>query len=128
MRKHEERSRAVVKRARSVERRPVADGLATERQMLLGPDDGAPHFAMRRFIMGEGGGMPLHTNQVEHQQYVLGGRAEIVLGEETVEVEAGSVLYIPAGLPHSYRVLEAPFEFLCLVPDEPDRVELVEAG
>ena len=33
---------------------------------------------------------------------------------------AGAVLYIPAGSPHSYEVLEAPFEFLCLVPDLPD--------
>ena len=36
-----------------------------------------PHFAMRRFTMGEGGGMPLHTNRVEHEQYVLAGRARV---------------------------------------------------
>ena len=67
----------------------------------------------------------MHTNQVEHEQYVLQGRARIVLGEKTVEVSADDVLLIPAGLPHSYEVIEAPFEFLCLVPNRPDRIDLV---
>ena len=95
-------------------------------QVLIGVEDGAPHFAMRRFIMGDGGGMPLHTNRVEHEQYVLAGRARIGIGERVHEVAKGDVLLIPAGVPHSYRVLEAPFEFLCLVPNRPDQIEIVE--
>jgi quercetin dioxygenase-like cupin family protein len=117
--------KAVVKRADAVMRNPVAAGREVESQVLLGPDDGAPHFAMRRFIMGMGGGMPLHTNRVEHEQYVLTGRARITLGGEVREVGPGDVLLIPAGLPHDYTVLEGPFEFLCMVPNLPDRVEMV---
>jgi len=106
----------------------VAAGTATETQVLLGPDDGMPNFAMRRFIMGEGGGMPRHTNTVEHEQYVLAGRARVVIGDRTHEVTAGDVVYIPAGTPHSYEVLEAPFEFLCMVPNLPDRIEILDQG
>ena len=95
-------------------------------QVLLGEDDGAPNFAMRRFTIGSGGGMPLHTNSVEHEQYVLSGRARVRVGEDTHEVGPGSVLYIPGGVPHDYAVVEAPFEFLCLVPNWPDEVKLVE--
>jgi quercetin dioxygenase-like cupin family protein len=40
-------------------------------------------------------------------------------------VAAGDVLYIPAGVTHDYRVEEAPFEFLCMVPNLPDEIELV---
>ncbi len=116
---------AVVRRADDAPANRVELGAATTTQVLLGADDDAPHFAMRRFRMEDGGGMPLHTNQVEHEQYVLQGRARIVLGEETVEVGADDVLLIPAGLPHSYEVIEAPFEFLCLVPNRPDRIDLV---
>ena len=101
--------RAVVKHADSVERVEVAASSATRTQVLLGPADGVPHFAMRRFTMGPGGGMPRHTNTVEHEQYVLCGRAEIGIGDEVHEVGAGQVLYIPAGAPHYYTVLEAPF-------------------
>ncbi len=119
---------AVVKRSRAVERTMVTAGRSTEVQLLMGADDGAPNFAMRRFIMGEGGGMPLHTNQVEHEQYVLTGRGRLTLGDEVREVTTGDVLYIPAGLPHSYEVLEAPFEFLCMVPNLPDRLEVLDEG
>ena len=115
-----------VKRVEEVESRPVAAGRATETQVLLGADDGMPHFAMRRFLMGEGGGMPRHTNTVEHEQYVLSGRARITIGEDVHEVSAGSVVYIPAGTPHSYEVLQTPFEFLCMVPNLPDAIEILE--
>lgn len=117
-----------VKPAGTVAGAKVAAGTATEVQVLVGPADGAPNFALRRFVMGEGGGMPRHTNAVEHEQYVLGGRALVAVGDETHAVEAGSVLYIPAGMPHSYQVIEAPFEFLCVVPNAPDRIEVVGAS
>jgi len=117
-------SREVVKSAETVEAREVAAGHATRTQVLLGEADGAPHFAMRKFTMGEGGGMPRHTNTVEHEQYVLRGRAKIAIGTKVYEVGPEDVLYIPAGTPHSYEVLEAPFEFLCMVPNGPDKIEV----
>ena len=118
--------RAVVRSREGVERTQVAAGEATEVQVLLGPDDGTPNFAMRRFIMGAGGGMPRHRNAVEHEQYVLTGRARIAIGDDVHEVSGGDALYIPAGVPHSYEVLEAPFEFLCMVPNDPDRIEILD--
>ena len=81
---------------------------------------------MRRFIMGAGGGMPRHTNTVEHEQFVLRGRARIGIGDEVHEVVAQDVLYIPAGVPHCYEVIEAPFEFLCMVPNVEDRIEILD--
>ena len=117
---------AVVKQAVAVPGKVVAAGRATEVQVLLGPDDGAPHFAMRRFVMGEGGGMPRHTNTVEHEQYVVRGRARVAIADRVHEVSAGDVLYIPAGVPHSYSVVEAPFEFLCMVPNGPDELKILD--
>jgi len=116
----------VVKRASTVELNEVPAGTATRTQVLLGPDDGMPNFAMRRFVMGHGGGMPRHTNTVEHEQFVLRGRARIGIGDEIHEVEPESVLFIPAGVPHFYEVVEAPFEFLCMVPNATDRIEILD--
>lgn len=114
-----------VKRADAVPAEVVKGGTATTRQVLIGPDEG-PNFALRRFIMQPGGGMPRHTNTVEHEQYVLRGRASITLGEERLEVSAGDVVFISAGVPHSYRTVgDEPFEFLCIVPNQPDVIELV---
>ena len=106
----------------------VAAGRHTRMQVLLGPGEGAPNFVMRRFTMEEGGGIPLHTNRVEHEQYVLRGRARIRIGEDRYEVGADDTLYIPAGVEHAYEVLEAPFEFLCVVPNAPDEIRLKEDG
>jgi quercetin dioxygenase-like cupin family protein len=114
-----------VKRAEDIPAEPVAAGTHTARQVLIGPDEG-PHFAMRRFIMQPGGGMPPHTNTVEHEQYVLAGRATIGIGDRTLEVTRGDVVYIPAGTPHWYKAHDTEvFEFLCVVPNLPDRIELV---
>lgn len=88
-----------VKHADQVAAQPVTAGTGTTRQVLIGPDEG-PNFALRRFIMQPGGGMPAHTNAVEHEQYVLRGRATIGIGDETVE-------------------------FLCVVPNREDKIEIV---
>ncbi len=105
----------------------VAAGTAATMQVLVGPEQGAPNFVLRRFAMGAGGGMPYHTNEVEHEQYVLRGRARIRIGDAVHEVRPDDTLYIPAGVPHSYEVLEAPFEFLCIVPNGPDKIRLAES-
>lgn len=117
-----------VRRAADVAQEPVTAGVGTTRQVLIGAEEG-PHFAMRRFIMQPSGGIPTHTNTVEHEQYVLRGRARVTIGGEPSEVKGGDVLYIPAGTPHSYEVLGGePFEFLCMVPNLPDRMELLKAA
>lgn len=118
---------AVVKHAPDLALEEVGAGRATRKQTLIGPGDGAPGFAMRRFVMSEeGAGMPRHTNTVEHEQYVLRGRARIAVGDAVHEVGADDALFIPAGAPHSYEVIEAPFEFLCVVPNRPDTIEILD--
>jgi quercetin dioxygenase-like cupin family protein len=117
-----------VRPATTVATNRVAAGTATEMQVLVGPDQGAPNFVLRRFIMGAGGGMPLHTNLVEHEQYVLRGRARITIGDTVHDVAPDHTLYIPAGAPHSYQVVEAPFEFICVVPNRPDKVTVLDQG
>ena len=117
-----------VRAADSVEGQPVAAGRDTRIQVLIGADQ-APNFALRRFTMHPGGGMPRHTNAVEHEQYVLRGRARIGIGEEVFEVNADDVVYIPAGVPHWYEAQgDEPFEFLCVVPNQPDRLTVLDEG
>ncbi len=119
---------AKIRRTESLTEEAVGAGEGTRKQDLTGRGEGAG-FHMRRFVMEPGGGMPRHTNRVEHQQYVLRGRATIGIGDETVTVEEGTVLHIPAGVPHWYRAEEGePFEFLCVVPDDEDRIEILDDG
>ena len=118
----------IIKHSASVQVRTIPAGTDASTQVLLGADDGMPNFAMRKFSMQEGGGMPMHTNTVEHEQYVLTGRARIRIGDQDHEVGPDDVVYIPAGVPHSYHVLQGPFEFLCMVPNLPDTLEILDQG
>ena len=113
----------------SVEDIPMEElkvGKKAFKQVLIGPDVG-PNFAMRRFIIQPGGHIPTHTNTVEHEQYVLGGRAQIGIGEKVIDVQKDDVVFIPQGVPHWYKVAgDEAFEFLCIVPNERDDMTLLE--
>lgn len=108
----------VVKQGASVEARPVERGEKAFIQVLIGPEDGAPHFITRKFTILPGGRIPKHKHpSIEHEQYVLSGRMKIYLGDEVREVAAGQAVYIPPDTPHAYvNEGDEPVEFLCVIP------------
>lgn len=115
-----------VKQINQFAKEEVKAGTKTTRQVLISSQE-APNFAMRKFSIEAGGEMPLHTNSVEHEQLVLGGNAHVVIGEKSYEVKKDDVVFIPAGVPHSYKTIgEVPFEFLCLVPNKEDIIKIVD--
>lgn len=115
-----------VKHAREVESQVVKAGDKTSIQVLISSQEG-PNFALRRFVIQPGGGMPPHTNTVEHEQYVLEGHAKIGIGEKSYIVSRGDVIYIPQGIPHWYKNEgDEDFVFLCAIPNKEDRITLLE--
>ena len=115
-----------VKQAAVVASNIVPTGSGVSMQMLISAEEG-PNFAMRRFTIQPGGSMPNHTNQVEHEQYVLSGSAEIAIDGEVSQVNPGDVVFIPAQTPHWYKNTgDSPFVFLCLVPNKPDQTTILE--
>ena len=114
-----------VKHAQDVEAKNVAAGKDTTIQVLISSQEG-PNFALRKFSMQKNGGMPRHTNTVEHEQYVLRGQATITIGNETHQVKTGDVVFIPEGAVHSYQNTgNEPFEFLCIIPNKEDKITVV---
>lgn len=115
-----------VKHSDQIPFQDVRTGKQAKFQVLISAEE-APHFALRRFRISPGGFIPLHTNTVEHEQYVLQGRARLDIDQQTYEVQAGDVVFIPAGAPHRYQNLgEEDFEFLCLIPNQEDKLTLLE--
>lgn len=116
-----------VKRGGSVTYEAVDAAEGLQKGVLLGPRDGAPNFALRRFTLEAGATVPRHTNAVEHEQYVLTGEYTVGLGGEEYDVEPGDALFIPAGTVHLYAN-EGPDDaaFLCAVPNGDDTIELLE--
>ena len=115
-----------VKHSHDVEAKDVSAGKDTTIQVLISSQEG-PNFALRKFSMQQGGGMPRHTNTLEHEQYVLRGEARITIGDETHQVKTGDVVFIPEGAIHSYENTgNEPFEFLCIIPNKEDKITIVE--
>jgi len=115
-----------VKHSKDIEAKNVAAGKGTSIQVLISSQEG-PNFVLRKFSMLPGGGMPRHTNTVEHEQYVLRGHARIGIGAETYEVKQGDVVFIPADEIHFYENIgNEPFEFLCIIPNKEDKIEIVD--
>ena len=115
-----------VKHSSDVEAKDVSAGKDTTIQVLISSQEG-PNFALRKFSMQRGGGMPRHTNTLEHEQYVLRGEAKITIGDETHHVKTGDVVFIPEGAIHSYENTgNEPFEFLCIIPNKEDKITIVE--
>lgn len=122
------KNEVIVKSSESFPLEAVGAGEGTSRSVLIGPGD-APNFALRRFVMKPGGGMPRHTNTVEHEQYILKGGAEVGIGDTVYQVKEGDVVFIPEGVPHWYKADGVTgFEFLCIVPNKPDRIDILDTG
>lgn len=113
------------KQINSIEAVEQKAGKGVKMKMLLSQEE-SPNFAMRNFTIEAGGHMPFHTNSVEHEQYVLSGRALVKIGDETFEATSGDILLIPAGVAHSYETIgNETYSFLCLIPNGEDCIKIV---
>jgi quercetin dioxygenase-like cupin family protein len=123
----EETRTPLVRRADDIEYEDVdaADGM--RKGVLVGEEHGAPNLALRRFVLEPGATVPKHTNEIEHEQYVLEGEYVVGLDDEEVTVSAGDSLFVPAGAVHWYRnESDRAGAFICAVPTGNDEIRVVE--
>lgn len=117
----------LVRRGTDIEYESVDAAAGLRKGVLISEDHGAPNLAIRRFELAPGAKVPKHTNEIEHEQYVLEGKYVVGIGDEEYIVEAGDSLFIPAGVVHWYRN-EGKQEgaFICAVPTGDDEIRLAE--
>jgi len=117
----------LIRRGDDIEYEDVGAAEGMRKGVLVAEEHGAPNFAIRRFELDPGASVPEHTNEVEHEQYVLAGEYVVGIGDEEHTVRPGDSLLIPAGVVHWYRNEgDEPGAFLCAVPNGDDEIELVE--
>jgi quercetin dioxygenase-like cupin family protein len=87
--------------------------------VLIGPDQGAPNFITRRFLLAPGAHIPAHRHPtIEHEQVMVRGEMVLGIDDEVRVVHAGDAMYLPAGCTHWYENrTAAEVEFLCVVPN-----------
>lgn len=92
-------------------------GNAATKQVLIGPEDGAPNFALRYFTIPPRSFSNLDYHEHDHGVVITHGRARVMLGEEFEEVGEGDVVYIPGWERHQFENLtDEPLTFLCVIP------------
>ena len=60
---------------------------------------------------GELTALGLHLDE-EEAYIVLKGRGKLLLGTKLKNVSAGTVIYVPAGVPHQFKALTNDFEYI----------------
>jgi len=86
-------------------------------QLLCGPADGCPNFAMRRFIVAPGGCTPKHQHDYEHEVLILAGTGVVFGNGKEQPLQPGDALYVPANELHQFKNAgSTPLEFICMVP------------
>jgi quercetin dioxygenase-like cupin family protein len=107
-------------RSQDVEARLYHDGTSVrhaEKRVLVGPNENAPSFSMRKFTLGKGGCSPYHAHPWEHEVYILAGRGEVRFAGGSRSVEPGNFAFVPPNDEHQFvNSGDGVFEFLCMVP------------
>ena len=101
---------------------PVRKARGARMAVLIGPEQGAPNFITRRFLLASGARIPAHGHPtIEHEQVMVRGEMVLGMGGEVRTVRAGDAMYLPAGCAHWYENRTAEeVEFLCVIPNTKD--------
>ncbi|SLM31640.1 Cupin domain family protein [Desulfamplus magnetovallimortis] len=86
-------------------------------RVVIGKNDGAPHFCMRLFELAPNGYTPQHSHEWEHEIFIHSGKGEVFSQNEWHTVSAGDAVFIKGDEIHQIRNQgNEPFVFICLVP------------
>ncbi|MCD4846587.1 MAG: cupin domain-containing protein [Candidatus Aegiribacteria sp.] len=95
----------------------IEGAAGVKKRVLIGEDEGAPNFIMRRFTIAPGGKTPYHTHSWEHEVYTLNGRGEVRQGNSAKELSEGSVVLVIPNEEHNFvNTGDEPLDFLCIIP------------
>ncbi len=88
-------------------------------RVLIGQEDGATNFCMRRFEIGPQGYTPKHSHDWEHEVFVLEGEGQVFIQDQWHPLTQGTAVYVPSNVEHQFKNDSTKsFAFLCLVPSQ----------
>lgn len=89
------------------------------KQVVIGPDDRAPHFVIRYFHLEPGTHSDLERHPHDHGVVVMHGKARVQINEEFYEVGPLDAIYISGGDLHQFTVMgNEPLGFMCVIKNK----------
>ena len=65
-----------------------------------------PDLSMGLYVLPAGGTDPQSPHTEDEVYYVVSGRAKILVAEESRDVQAGSIVYVPKNVAHRFHSIE----------------------
>ena len=98
----------LIRRNVDVEGRAInaIEGLAVHGDVTVKPLMGGEHMVMLEIRYAAGSGSPMHVHRHESLCYIVSGRAEATVGEESFTLGPGDVCRHPEGVPHGIDAIE----------------------
>ena len=109
----------LIKEKSAAKANPVQDEGARKARIavLIGPEEGAPNFVMRRIELDEGGCTPHHAHNWEHVVHILEGHGKLTGEREELELKPGTSALVLANERHQFAAdADKPLIFLCSIP------------
>jgi quercetin dioxygenase-like cupin family protein len=109
----------LVKEEVAVHPSPVKDegAMGARMAVLIGPQEGAPNFIMRRIELDAGGCTPHHSHDWEHVVFILKGTGKLKGEKGDLDLKPGSSVLVMPGEVHQFAAdPRTPLVFLCTIP------------
>ncbi|MEV4195423.1 cupin domain-containing protein [Streptomyces toxytricini] len=71
-----------------------------------------PNMSVGLYALDAGQSDPQQPHRQDEVYFVVSGRASITVGDETTTVARGSVVYVPAGVPHKFHHISEDLKVL----------------
>ena len=96
----------------------VVEGIkGAVKNILIGDNEGAPHFIMRYFELESGGHSRLERHPHEHEVIVLRGEGIVQIGQEKYTVTSYDAVFVEGDELHQFsNPHDEPFGFICIIP------------
>jgi quercetin dioxygenase-like cupin family protein len=86
-------------------------------EILVGEDEGAPNFIMRRFTVDANGHTPYHSHADEHVVLIVDGTGHLQGEDGPQPFKTGDAVFVAPGIMHQFvNDSEAVLVFTCTIP------------
>jgi quercetin dioxygenase-like cupin family protein len=88
------------------------------RRVVVGPEHGAPRFAMRVFELQPGASTPYHSHDWEHEVFVLSGSGVAKRDEGDTPISEGTAVFVPPNETHCFtNNSDGLLRIICCIPN-----------
>ncbi len=84
-----------------IQSQPRAPGITTKQ--LITADTGSGNVTLGELVMQPGSSLIPHIHRIEEAMFVTEGNPSIIIGSENFNLDVGSAVLCPAGIPHQLK-------------------------